>query len=83
MHGAPTVIDYNLALNRFSRLKNSGHPAMQEFFNPSSSYLAIQTLCLSQLFKHLANVAYLYVLALSSLSSTEESRNNYIIQFGP
>ena len=34
VHGAPTVIDYNLALNRSFRLKRfrSGHPAMQEFF---------------------------------------------------
>jgi len=46
VHGAPTVTDYNLALNRFFRLKKfrSGHPAMQEFFNPPSSYMAIQTL---------------------------------------
>src|SRR6218665_1046204 len=36
VHGAPTVIDYNLALNRFFRLKKfrSGHPDMQELFNP-------------------------------------------------
>jgi len=35
VHGAPTVIDYNLTLNRIFRLKKfrSGHPAMQEFFN--------------------------------------------------
>jgi len=46
VHEAPTVIDYNLALNRFFRLKKfrSGHPVMQEFFNHPSSYLAIQTL---------------------------------------
>ena len=47
VHGAPTVIDYNLTLNRIFRLKKfrSGHHAMQEFFNPPSSYLTIQTLC--------------------------------------
>src|SRR6218665_3602611 len=46
VHGAPTVIDYNLTLNRIFRLKKfrSGHPAMQEFFNPPSSCLTIQTL---------------------------------------
>jgi len=41
VHGAPTVIDYNLTRNQKFR---SGHPAMQEFFNPPSSYLTIQTL---------------------------------------
>src|SRR6218665_33223 len=49
MHGAPTVIDYNLTLNWIFPLKKfrSGHPAMQEFFNPPSSYLTIQTLVLT------------------------------------
>src|SRR6218665_1224691 len=46
VHGAPTVIDYNLTLTRIFRLKKfrSGHPPMQTFFNPPSSYLTIQTL---------------------------------------
>ena len=68
-HGAPTVLDYNLTLNRIFRLKKfrSGHPARQEFFNPPSYFdnsnpvlYNIQILIIDY------NIIYIKLLAIST-----------------